>query len=67
MKSIIIGEEKEGMVTWQGFHERSGDLTEDPSDDEGEGEEAAVSDPRRATANSRNDGPAGVACARSAA
>ena len=55
------------MVTWKRFHERSGDLPKDPSDDEGEGEEAAISDPRGTTADSRNDGPARVACARRAA
>lgn len=55
------------MVTGKRLHERSRDLAEDPSDDEGEGEEAAVSDPRGTTADSRNDGPARVACARRAA
>lgn len=55
------------LLTGKGFHEGSGDLTEDPGDDEREGEEAAVGDPGGTTADSRNDGPAGVACAGRAA
>lgn len=55
------------LLTGKGFHEGSGDLTEDPGDDEREGEEAAVGDPGGTAADSRYDGPAGVACAGRAA
>lgn len=57
----------EGLGTGELFHERGGDFAEDPGDDEGEGEEAAVGDAGGSAADPADNRPARLARARRAA
>lgn len=51
------------MLTREGLHEGSSDLAEDPRDDEGQGEEAAIGDASGAAADAAGDRAARLASA----
>lgn len=67
LEPLSVGSRSEVVYPGKFLHEGGGDFAEDPGDDEGEGEEAAVGDASGAAADAADNRPAGLARAGGAA